>query len=392
MVLVCGGLVLMLAMGTRQSFGLFLQPMSDALGWGRGTFALAIAFQNILWGLSQPLAGLLADKYGSGRVVALGGLAYAAGLYLMSRTGSEAELLLSAGFLLGFALSGTSFAVVLAAVGRAAPPDKQSTALGLASAGGSLGQFVMIPGVQTAISATGWSTALVVLALAALLLVPLAAGLAGRPRGDAAAGGRQSLGAALREARRHPGYRYLNAGFLVCGFQVTFIMVHLPAYLVDSGATPTMAALGLTTIGLFNIVGSLACGLLGDRYSKKYLLSLFYLARGAATVVFILVPVSNLSVLAYTATMGLLWLGTVPLTNGLVAQIFGTRYIATLFGIVFLSHQVGAFLGVWLGGYLFDVTGSYILVWWLVAGLGFVAAALHWPIDERALPRLASAR
>ena len=391
-VVAVAALVLCLIMGARQTFGLFLQPITSDLGWGRETFALAMAVQNLLWGLAQPLVGAVADKYGSGRVLALGTLGYAAGLYLLSVSTTATEFHWSAGVLVGVALSATTFAVVLAAVGRAVPPERRSMALGLASAGGSFGQFAMIPTGQAFISAYGWSTALVILAALSLLVVPLAALLTGRAEGGAGlAGGGQTLRQALAEARRHSGFLYLTTGFFVCGFQVVFIGVHFPAYLTDNAITPARAALALGLIGFFNIIGSLGCGALGARYSKKSVLTILYLARGAATLLFLVVPISDLSVLLYASVIGLLWLGTVPLTSGLVAQVFGPRYLSTLFGIVFFSHQLGAFLGVWLGGYLFDATGSYDIVWWLVVVLSLAAALLHWPIDERAVPRLATA-
>ncbi len=391
-VVAVAALALCLIMGARQTFGLFLQPITSDLGWGRETFALSMAVQNLLWGLAQPFVGAVADRYGSGRVLALGTLGYAAGLYLMSVSTTATEFHWSAGVLVGVTLSATTFAVVLGAVGRAVPPERQSMALGLASAGGSFGQFAMIPAGQAFISAYGWSTALVILAALSLLVVPLAALLTGRAEGGAGlAGGGQSLRQALAEARRHSGFLYLTTGFFVCGFQVVFIGVHFPAYLTDNEITPQRAALALGLIGFFNIIGSLGCGALGARYSKKAVLTVLYLARGVATLLFLVVPISDLSVLLYASVIGLLWLGTVPLTSGLVAQVFGPRYLTTLFGIVFFSHQLGAFLGVWLGGYLFDATGSYDIVWWLVVALSLAAALLHWPIDERALPRLATA-
>ncbi|MCZ6522792.1 MAG: MFS transporter [Alphaproteobacteria bacterium] len=391
-VVAVAALALCLIMGARQTFGLFLQPITSDLGWGRETFALSMAVQNLLWGLAQPFVGAVADRYGSGRVLALGTLGYAAGLYLMSVSTTATEFHWSAGVLVGVTLSATTFAVILGAVGRAVPPQRQSMALGLASAGGSFGQFAMIPTGQAFITAYGWSTALVLLAALSLLVVPLAALLTGRAEGGAGrAGGDQSLRQALAEARRHSGFLYLTTGFFVCGFQVVFIGVHFPAYLTDNEITPARAALALGLIGFFNIIGSLGCGALGARYSKKGVLTVLYLARGVATLLFLVVPISDLSVLLYASVIGLLWLGTVPLTSGLVAQVFGPRYLTTLFGIVFFSHQLGAFLGVWLGGYLFDATGSYDIVWWLVVALSLAAALLHWPIDERALPRLATA-
>ena len=387
-VLICGGIVLSLSIGIRQSFGLFLAPMSTDLGWGREVFAFAIAVQNILWGATQPFFGMAADRWGGGRILAVSGALYALGLYLMSTTADVAAFNISAGLLIGLALSGTSFAVVLGAVGRAFPPEKRSAALGIASAGGSFGQFIMVPLGQAAIDAYGWSLTFVLLACLAALMVALAVPLAGKPQVAADAGGSQSIGEALAEARRHPGFLYLNAGFFVCGFHITFIGTHLPAYLTDLGLSATAASVSLALVGLFNIIGSLACGAAGGRYSKKYLLSGVYLARSAIILAFLLAPASNISAYLFGAGMGLLWLGTVPLTSALVAQIFGPRYMSTLFGIVFFSHQVGAFLGVWLGGRIYDTTGSYDTVWWIAIALGLLAAALHLPINERPVPRL----
>ncbi|MEE8544808.1 MAG: MFS transporter, partial [Alphaproteobacteria bacterium] len=301
-VVAVAALALCLIMGARQTFGLFLQPITSDLGWGRETFALSMAVQNLLWGLAQPFVGAVADRYGSGRVLALGTLGYAAGLYLMSVSTTATEFHWSAGVLVGVTLSATTFAVILGAVGRAVPPQRQSMALGLASAGGSFGQFAMIPTGQAFITAYGWSTALVLLAALSLLVVPLAALLTGRAEGGAGlAGGGQSLRQALAEARRHSGFLYLTTGFFVCGFQVTFIAIHFPAYLADNEITPQRAALALGLIGFFNIIGSLGCGALGARYSKKDVLTVLYLARGAATLLFLVVPISDLSVLLYAS-------------------------------------------------------------------------------------------
>ncbi len=388
--LIAGGLVLSLALGFRQSFGLFLAPMSADLGWGRETFALAIAFQNIVWGLAQPGFGYIADRWGAGRVVASGALFYALGLWLMSTTESALEFHLGAGLIVGLGLSGTGFAVVLGAIGRVFPAGRRSVALGIASALGSLGQFVMAPLGQYFLTGHGWSQTFLIIAGLALLMVVLAAGVAGRPEaavGETMAETPLPAGRALAEAAGHRGYVFLCAGFFVCGFHITFIVTHLPAYLTDQAVTPAAAATAIALIGLFNIAGSLTAGILGARYSKKWLLAGLYAARGVAIAAFVLLPPSAWTAYAFAAWMGFLWLGTVPLTSGLVAQIFGTRYLGTLFGIAFLSHQVGAFLGVWLGGRLYDATGSYDLVWWLAVALAAVAALLHLPIDERPVVR-----
>lgn len=389
-VIVAGGLIITLSIGTRQAFGLFLQPLSGDLGWGREVFALAIAFQNLLWGLSQPVAGLIADRYGSGRVLAGGGVLYAGGVLMMSQTSSVLDIALSGGLLVGLGLSGSGFAIVLAAVGRVVSPERRSLAFGVVSALGSFGQFIMVPVGQAFLAAYGWSIAFMLLGAILLLIVPLASALRGRagPQ-EAAERPDQGIREVLREAAGHSGYRYLVAGFFVCGFHVTFIAFHLPAYLSDQGFSGAMAATALALIGLFNIFGSFAFGALGGRYSKKYLLSLLYFARALAILGFITLPITSLTIVVFASVMGLLWLGTVPLTSGIVAEIFGMRYLGTLFGIVFLSHQVGGFLGVWLGGLLFDRTGDYTIIWWVAVALGLVAALIHWPIDERAITRTA---
>jgi predicted MFS family arabinose efflux permease len=383
-----GSFIVLLSFGIRSSFGLFLQPMTTDLGWGREVFALALALQNLIWGAAQPLVGMIADKWGTPRTVIAGGLLYAAALYLMATTASAFELHLSAGLLIGLALGGTGFGVVLAAVGRAVPAEQRSTALGLTTAIGSFGQFLMPPLGQALLSTYGWQTALLLLAIASLLMIPAAGGLHSGTAAGAYSHDKQTLRGALREATHHSGYLYLTAGFFVCGWHVAFIAVHLPAYLADGGIGAGTAAWCLALVGLFNVIGSYSAGVLGGRFSKKYCLSLLYAARSVLILIFILVPLSVASALIFSAIMGLLWLSTVPLTSGLVAQIFGPRYMATLFGIVFLSHQVGSFLGVWLGGYLYDAYGSYDLIWWLSIALGLVAALLHWPIDERAVARL----
>jgi MFS family permease len=361
--------------------------MSMDLGSGREVFALALAIQNLVWGASQPFIGMIADRWGVARTVAAGGLLYAVALYLMATTAGALELHVSAGLLIGVALGGTGFGVTLAAVGRAVPAEARSMALGITTALGSFGQFLMPPLGQALLSGYGWRTALMLMAAAALLMVVAAPGLRSGATGGQARD-HQTLGSALSEAGRHSGYLYLTAGFFVCGWHVAFIAVHLPAYLADGGISATIAAWCLALVGLCNVIGSYASGVLGGRFSKKYLLTFLYAARSLVILVFILVPLKVASALIFSAVMGLLWLSTVPLTSGLVAQMFGLRYMATLFGIVFFSHQVGSFLGIWLGGYLYDTRGSYDLVWWLSIALGLIAALLHWPIDERAVVRL----
>ena len=385
-VILSGALILSLCMGVRQSFGLFLAPVTLDLGIGRESFALALAIQNLLWGLIQPVTGMIADRFGAGRVVVAGAAVYTLGLIHMSGAETVLDLHLGAGLLVGFGTAATGFAVVLGAVGRLVAPGRRSMALGVASAGGSFGQFVIAPAGQALIAAQGWPGALITLALITALMAPLALALAGPPDGGRhAEASPMTLGQAIGEASGHSGYRYLSSGFFVCGFQVAFIAVHLPAYLGDVGLTGETAALALALIGFFNIIGTFVCGALGGIYSKKYLLSLLYLLRSLAVAVFLVAPKTETTVLGFAAAMGFLWLGTVPLTSGLVGQIFGVRYLSTLFGIVFLSHQIGSFLGVWLGGYAFDVLGTYDPVWMGSIVLGIGAALLHLPINEQPL-------
>lgn len=380
-VLACGSIILMLSLGTRQSFGLFLQPMSTDLGWGRETFAFALALQNLVWGLAQPFAGMIADKFGAARIIVVAGVLYAAGLVLMAYSDTGFAFNISAGILVGLGLSGSAFGVVMGVVGRAFPPEKRSMALGIVGAGGSFGQFIMLPYGQALISQFGWFSALLVLAVSSFLIAPLAAALAGNSRERGRSG--QSMTAAIHEAATHRGFWYLTAAFLVCGFQTIFIMVHLPAYLVDKGMAPVQGMIALALVGFFNIVGSYLCGFLGGHFSKKYLLSWIYGIRSVAILIFITLPLSQWSTWIFAAVMGITWLGTVPLTNGLVAQIFGVKYLSTLFSISFLGHQVGSFLGAWYGGYMFDATGSYMVVWMVAVVLGVLACVLCLPIDER---------
>ena len=383
LILVCASIVLILSFGIRTSFGIFLAPMTTDLGIGRQSFAFAIAIQNLLWGLSQPFAGAIADRYGSGRVVAGCAVMYVLGLVLMAHASTGTDLTMGAGVLIGLALSGTGFPVILAVVGRSVDESRRSLFLGFASAGGSSGQLLMVPLGQVFLDGFGWGTALLWFALLSSLMVPLAAVLTGKTAAGVERLPMQSLRQAIAEASRHGGYWYLTAGFFVCGFHVAFIATHLPAFILDRGGTPVLGAAALALIGFGNIIGSLTCGVLGGRYPKKYVLAGLYLSRSAVITLFMLTPVSDLSILLFAAGIGMLWLGTVPLTSGLVAQIFGMRYMATLFGFVFFSHQLGSFLGAWLGGYVYDTTGTYDLVWWIAVALGLVAAALHWPIDER---------
>jgi len=382
-VLVCGAAVLGLNMGVRQTFGLFLEPMTADLGIGRGTFALAIAVQNLLWGVLTPVFGVLADRYGTGRCLVFGGVTYVLGLIVMALGDSVFALNAGAGILVGLAVSASGFPLVLATVARAVPPERRSAALGIASAGGSVGQFLLLPLTQITMGWLGWAGALLVLAALAGLMVPLAAALAGKPARAAAGMGEQSLAGAAGEACRHSGYRYLTCGFFVCGFHVAFVATHLPAYINTFGLDPLVGASALGVIGFFNIIGGLLAGYLGGRYRKKYLLSGIYLARAVVITLFLLGPHTELAVWLFSASFGFLWLSTVPLTSGLVGDLFGARYLATLFGIVMFSHQIGSFFGAWLGGLSYDLTGSYNAIWIVAIVLAVVAAALHWPIEDR---------
>lgn len=385
-ILLGAALILALSLGVRHGFGLFLAPMSTEFGWGRGVFAFAIALQNLIWGLAQPFAGALADRLGAARVVVIGGILYASGLVLMGLSDSPVSLSLSAGLLIGIGLSGTSFSVILGVVGRAVPPEKRSMAMGIASAAGSFGQFAMLPGTLGLINWLGWSVALLVLGLMVAFIVPLVTMLKDRPL--PAHGNEQTLGEALREACAHPGFWLLALGFFVCGFQVVFIGVHLPAYLVDQHLPATIGTTVLALVGLFNIVGTYTAGWLGGRMSKPRLLAGLYLLRAVVIVLFLWAPVTEFSAYLFGIAMGLLWLSTVPLTNGTVATLFGVRNLSMLGGIVFLFHQLGAFLGGWLGGLVYDKTGNYDLVWQISILLSLLAAALNWPVRERPVARL----
>lgn len=380
--------ILALSIGLRQSLGLYLTPISMDLGIGRETFALSMGLMNLIWGLGAPLAGALADRYGAGRVVAAAGVAYGCGLWVMTFGGSGDQLLLG-GVLIGLGLSGAGFTVILGTVGRAVHPARRGAALGLVSVGGSIGQFVALPYTHVLINGTGWLTSLIVLSATALLITPLAFGIAGRRAGEMPTGS-QSMSAAFREACGAKSFWLLNAGFTVCGFHLAFVAVHLPGYLSDKGFDPWLAASALTVVGIANIVGCYLCGWLGDRYPKKSVLSSLYLLRAGIFVGFVLVPVTPLSVLIFAALIGVTWLGTVPLTSGLVGVIFGTRYMSMVFGMVFLGHQIGGFLGAWIGGYAFDVLGSYDVMWIASIGLALLSALLHWPIRERPIASGAS--
>jgi len=391
-VLICGGIILTVAMGIRHGFGLFLQPMSADLHWGRETFALALAVQNLVWGVTQPFAGMIADKYGAGRVLIGGTILYGLGLVTMAHATTPLMMVLTAGVLIGTGLSGVTFSVVSGVLGRAFPPEKRSMALGISAAAGSFGQFAVLPLTQYLLTHVGWYGALLTLAGVSLVMVPLAAAMVERDLGSHANLFKQSASEAMREAIGHRGYVLLTLGFFVCGFQVVFIGVHLPSYLLDKGLPASVGVTALALVGLFNIVGTYTAGWLGGRISKKYILSAIYFGRTVIIALFLLLPLSALTVYAFAIGLGLLWLSTVPPTNGIVAQIFGVRYLAMLSGFTFLSHQIGSFLGAWLGGLMFDRTGSYDVVWYLAIALGVVAGLLNLPIDERELKRGTAAR
>jgi predicted MFS family arabinose efflux permease len=387
-VLVCGSLILTLGMGLRHGFGLFLQPVSADMHWHRETFALALAVQNLVWGATQPFAGMLADKYGTGRIVLAGAILYVLGLWWMAHPTSQLTFVLAAGVLIGTGLSGVTFSVIAGVLGRAFPPEKRSMVLGISAAAGSFGQFALLPLTQWLLTHVGWVGALMALGFVGVLMVPLAAALVEKrvTQHDAFV---QSASQAMREALEHRGYVLLTLGFFVCGFQVVFIGVHLPAYLADHGLPARVAVTALALVGLFNIVGTYTTGWLGSRMPKRHILSFIYFARAIVIALFVFLPLSELSVYLFAITLGVLWLSTVPPTNGIVAHVFGVRYLAMLSGFTFFSHQIGSFLGAWLGGKLYDATGSYDLVWYLSIALGIVAGIINLPIDEREIRRTA---
>lgn len=388
--LICGAAIVTLSMGVRHGFGLWLTPITVDRGWTRETFAFAMAVQNLVWGLAGPLVGMLADRHGALRVLGAGALLYALGLAGMALAGAPTAFLLSSGGLIGLAQAGTTYAVVYGVIGRHVPVERRSWAMGLTAAAGSFGQFLMVPLASGLIDGLGWQQALLLMAGAVLLILPLAWGLREPPRAAAAPGEApaQGAGAAIREALGERRFLLLTAGYFVCGFQVVFIGVHLPSYLRDHGLGLDVATGALALIGLFNVIGTYLAGLIGQRHSKPRLLAAIYALRSGVIVVFLLAPLSALSVYLFAAAMGLLWLSTVPPTNALVAQIFGVRHLSMLGGTVFLSHQLGSFLGVWLGGWLYDRQGSYDAVWGLCIVLGLVAALLNLPVRETPLARL----
>ena len=388
-IVLLSALTVIASMGIRQSFGLFLQPISDDLGFGREVFSLVLALQNLLFGL--PLLGMVADRFGSRWVIFGGALVYAGGCLLVPLTEGPTDLHLTLGLMIGLGLSSTTYVVVLGAVAQVVAPERRSTAFGIVTAAGSFGTFALVPGIQWLIANQGWQAAFPVIAALVGSVAVLAFGFpakAGRPeeKAEAADG---TLLEALAKAKGHSGYWLLNAGFFVCGFHVAFIATHLPSFLTDGGLSSWVGATALSLIGLANICGSLLFGRLGDRYRKKYLLSALYFGRSLVIGLFLIVPLTNFTALLFGAFIGFLWLATVPLTSGTVAQIFGSRYLSTLYGVVLFSHQIGSFMGVWLAGRLYDSTGSYDVVWWMAIALGVLATLVHLPIADRPLQKQA---
>lgn len=383
LLMIGSSIVLALSLGIRHAFGLFLPPMSLEFGWGREVFAFAIAIQNLIWGLLQPFVGAFADRYGVKRTVFISAIAYALGLLLMAFASTPSALVLSAGLLIGFGLSGTSFAVLLSAVGRSVVAEKRSMAMGIASAAGSLGQFVMLPGTLGLLEWLGWSSALLVCAALIALLLPLSRMLREDLDVSESSEAKLPLLSVLRQVAGHTDFWLLSLGFLVCGFQVVFIGIHIPAYLLDQHLPAHAGTTVLALVGLFNIAGTWCAGWLGGRYAKPQLLAALYLLRAVVIALFFYTPISLFSAYAFAIAMGLLWLSTVPLTNGTIASMFGVRYLSMLAGVVFLFHQIGSFLGGWLGGLAYDQTGSYALVWQLSIVLSVIAALLNLPIRER---------
>lgn len=388
-VICCGAALITVTMGLRAGFGLFLAPISVDLGMGREVFALAVAVQNLVWGAAAPFFGGLADKYGAVRVSIAGTVLYIAGLVLMAFTTGPFQVI-AGNLLVGLALGAAGISTVIGSVSRMVPAEKRSLVLGILAAGGSIGQFVLTPLTQVLIDGFGWSAAFIGLALVAATMFPLIWGVREAPKASAASRG-QTVRQALAEAFTNRGFWLLTIGFFVCGFHVVFVATHLPAYLGDKGLPPWLGASTLMLVGLFNIIGSYGAGVLGGRFQKKNVLTILYLLRSLVFLLFILLPISNFTVLAFGALLGLLWLSTVPLTSGLIGTVFGPAYMSMLYGVVFFSHQIGSFFGAWLGGKLYDMFGSYDAMWWISVALGLAAAALHWPIAEKPVARLAPA-
>jgi len=386
-VLLCGAAIVTLSMGIRHGFGLWLQPVTMDRGWTRETFAFALAIQNLMWGLAGPFAGMLADRWGAFRVLVGASLLYAVGLVGMALATSGLAFTGSAGLLIGMSQAGCTYAIVYGVIGRNVAPEKRSWAMGITAAAGSFGQFLMVPVENGLIGAFGWQQALIILGCAALAIIPLAFGLK-EPAAAATPGAvHQSIGEAVREAFGYRSFQLLMAGYFVCGFQVVFIGVHMPSYLKDHGLSPQVATVALALIGLFNVFGTYAAGSLGQRLAKRHILATIYALRSVVIVAFLAAPLTPTSVYIFSAVMGVLWLSTVPPTNAVVAQIFGVRHFSMLGGFVFLAHQIGSFLGVWLGGRLYDATGSYDVVWWIAVALGVFAALINLPVRETAIVR-----
>src|SRR4051794_1324968 len=388
-VLACGAMIVTLSMGIRHGFGLWLQPITQAHGWTRQDFSFAIAIQNLAWGFIGVFAGMLADRFGAFRVLVAGCVLYGLGLAGMALSPDQLLFTLTAGVLIGAAQAGTTYAVVYGVIGRQIAPDKRSWAMGVAAAAGSFGQFLMVPVEGFLISGIGWQQALIALAFSVLLIVPLAFGLREPGFGSGAAPVRreQTILQAAAEAFRYPSFQLLMAGYFVCGFQVVFIGVHLPSYLRDKGLSPEVASYALALIGLFNVFGTYTAGTLGQKLAKRKILAAIYFGRAIAISLFLIVPISPLTVYVFASVIGFLWLSTVPPTNALVAQIFGVAHLSMLSGFVFLGHQFGSFLGVWLGGFLYDRTGSYDIVWYIAIALGVFAALINLPVKEGAIAR-----
>jgi MFS family permease len=388
-VLACGATIVTLSMGIRHGFGLWLQPITQEHAWTRETFALAIALQNLVWGIAGIFAGMAADRFGAFRVIIIGSILYALGLVGMAHANTPLSFALSTGVLIGMAQAGTTYAVIYGVIGRNVSAEKRSWAMGVAAAAGSFGQFLMVPTEGFLIGRFGWQEALVTLGIASLMMVPLAWGLRERVQSGTLAPVRdQTIVQALREAIKYPSFQLLMAGYFVCGFQVVFIGVHMPSYLKDKGLSPQVASYALALIGLFNVFGTYAAGVLGQKLQKKNILAFIYFARAIAISLFLLTPLTPTSVYVFSSVMGLLWLSTIPPTNAMVAQIFGVAHLSMLGGFVFFSHQIGSFLGVWLGGYLYDKTGSYDIVWYIAIALGVAAALINLPVKEAAIVRI----
>ena len=391
-IITAGCLVSIISFGVRSSMGLFTHPISEFHGWDREVFGLAMAIQNLMWGIVQPVAGAFADRFGPAKVISAGAVLYAIGTALMSYADTPAFMYLAGGVLVGTGIATASFSIVMAAFGRLVPAEKRSWVFGLATSAGSLGQFIFAPLGQGFIAAFGWQTALLLMAAITLFMIVLAQPLSA-PAADGRAAAKEEAKIGMRDAvlsaLGHRSFVLLVLGFFVCGFQLAFVTIHLPAYLVEHGISEWLAASAIAIVGVFNVIGSYSAGIIGGKYKKRFSLATIYLLRSVIVILFLMMPITPLSTVLFAASMGLLWLSTVPLTMGLVMVMFGTRYMATLYGFVFLSHQIGSFFGVWLGGRFHDLYGNYDLVWWMGVALGLFAALVHWPIREERAPAFA---